>query len=270
MEAVFIAFIMTLFAGLATGIGSCIAFFARKKNAGFLSVCLGFSAGVMLYISFMDMLPEAKNRLISVYGNFWGNMMMLSAFFAGIMLIAVIDALVPSYENPHALYRDQKEINQLKHRSKKLFRLGLMTALVVTIHNFPEGLTTFMVALENPILGLPITIAIALHNIPEGIAISVPIYYATRSRKKAFRLSFLSGLSEPLGAVIGYLILRPFITPALMGAIFAFVSGIMVYISVDELLPAARAFGKPHLSVMGLIIGMVIIAFSLVLLNVAF
>ena len=144
--------------------------------------------------------------------------------------------------------------------------MGLLTALAIGIHNFPEGLATFTAALDDATLGVAIAVAIAIHNIPEGIAVSVPIYQATGNRKKAFYLSFLSGLAEPVGALIGYLILMPFISPGVLGAVFAIVAGIMVFISLDELLPAAREWGEHHISIYGVISGMAIMALSLILL----
>ncbi len=151
--------------------------------------------------------------------------------------------------------------------------MGLFTALAIGIHNFPEGLATFLAALQNPSLGVAIAVAIALHNIPEGISVSVPIFYATGNRRKAFVYSLLSGLTEPVGAGVAYLALRFFtggssvISPQLMGILFAGVAGIMVYISLDELLPASRAFGKGHDSLFGLISGMAVMAVSLLLMR---
>jgi ZIP family zinc transporter len=142
-------------------------------------------------------------------------------------------------------------------------RTGLFTALAIAVHNFPEGLATFVSALQAPSMAVPIVVAIAIHNIPEGIAVSVPIFHATGSRKKAFLYSFASGLSEPLAALVGYLILLPFLSDALYGMLFAAVAGIMVFISFDELLPTARAYGEHHLSIYGLVAGMAVMAVSL-------
>ncbi|MGA1848722.1 MAG: zinc transporter ZupT, partial [Thermoplasmatota archaeon] len=188
------------------------------------------------------------------------------SFFLGILVIALIDKLVPSFENPHEVHRieDMKDKDERK-RFKKLYRMGLFTALAIGIHNFPEGLATFASALKDVSLGIPIATAIAIHNIPEGIAVSIPIFYATGSKKKAFFYSFLSGISEPLGALIGFFILLWFFSDAVFGIVFASVAGIMVFISLDELLPTAREFGKPHLAIYGLIAGMGVMALSLLL-----
>lgn len=260
------AFLLTLFAGLATGIGSLIAFLAKTTNKKFLSFSLGLSAGVMIYVSFVEIFAQAQDLLIVEFGNTTGMFITVIAFFGGMLLVGLIDKLVPSFENPHEM-RSVESMDAPPPRNAKLMKMGVMTALAIGIHNFPEGIATFTAALENPTLGIAIAAAIAIHNIPEGIAVSVPIYYATGNRKKAFSLSFLSGLAEPLGALIAYLILMPFMSPTLLGCVFAAVAGIMVFISLDELLPAAREYGEHHISIYGLIAGMAIMAFSLILLS---
>lgn len=257
--------LLTLFAGLATGIGSLIAFFAKNTNKRFLSFSLGLSAGVMIYVSFVEMFNQAQITLMEELGMKEGMVATVLCFFGGIFLIAVIDKLVPSFENPHEV-RSVESMNEPPVQKTKLMRMGIMTALAIGIHNFPEGIATFIAAMESPTLGVAIAAAIAIHNIPEGIAVSVPIYHATGDRKKAFRLSLLSGLAEPLGALLAYLVLMPFMSSILMGCIFAAVAGIMVFISIDELLPAAREYGEHHISIYGLVSGMAVMALSLILL----
>jgi len=264
-QALLFAFGLTLFAGLSTGIGSAIAFFAKQTNTKFLSWSLGFSAGVMIYVSFVEIIVKARDELIMELGNRGGHWATVAAFFGGILFIAIIDKLVPSVENPHEVRRvEEMKENQLA-KNHKLMRMGTFTAIAIAIHNFPEGLATFTAALTEPSLGIAIAVAIAIHNIPEGIAVSVPVFYATGNKRKAFRLSFLSGLAEPVGAVIGYLILLPFMSPVVFGVLFAGVAGIMVFISLDELLPSAREYGEHHLSIYGLMSGMVVMAISLLL-----
>lgn len=266
LQNVLFAFGLTLFAGLATGIGSTIAFFAHTTNTRFLSVSLGFSAGVMIYISLVEIFSKARISIAMAVGDTNGYWITLGAFFGGMILIAIIDKLVPEMENPHELKRIEEGENPSEEfRKKKLLRMGTMSALVICIHNFPEGLATFTAALSEPTLAIAIAVAVAIHNIPEGIAVSVPIYYSTGSKKKAFWLSFLSGLSEPIGALAGYLILMPFLNQVTFGILFAAVAGIMVFISIDELLPAAREYGEAHLSIYGVISGMIVISISLVL-----
>jgi len=262
---ILIAFLLTMFAGLSTGIGSIIAFFAKKTNTKFLSISLGFSAGVMLYVSFVEILLKSKRAFIGGVGEILGSWLTVISFFAGVFLIAIIDKLVPKFENPHEMRKleDMKDIAEIKN--KKLLRMGLFSAFAIAIHNFPEGLATFVSALKSPSLGISIAIAIAIHNIPEGISVSVPLYYAIGSKKKAFFYSFLSGIAEPIGALIGFLILLPFFNDIIFGIIFAMVAGIMVFISLDELLPTAREYGEPHFAIYGLILGMLVMAISLLL-----
>ena len=287
-DNVLLAFLFTLLAGLSTGIGSALAFFADRTNTRFLAGSLGFSAGVMIYVSFVELLAGATRDLMGALGSdSAGRWIATLAFFGGMALIAVIDKLVPEVENPHEVKKieemceegeDAKEVpacvpsshgtsvRRREGNSKHLMRMGTMTALVIGIHNFPEGLATFITTLEDASIGFTIAIAIAIHNIPEGIAVSVPIFYATGDRKKAFTWSFLSGLTEPLGALVGYLVLRPFMTPAVAGVTLAAVAGIMVFISLDELLPSAEKYGEHHLSIYGAVCGMLVMAASLLLL----
>lgn len=277
MNNVAMALGLTLFAGMATGIGSLIAFTAKRTNHRFLSVSTGFSAGVMLYVSFVEIFPKGVNEMTLNKGDHLAYLYTTIGFFAGILLIGLIDNLIPSAENPHEMHSDAE--TAILHNPKapspnaKLLRMGLFTALAIGIHNFPEGLATFLAAMRNPKLGVAIAIAVALHNIPEGISVSVPIYYASGSRRRAFFYSFISGFAEPIGAGIAYLVLILFagpgaeISPMLMGILFAGVAGIMVYISLDELLPTSRAYGKGHDSLLGLVGGMLVMAISLVIMR---
>jgi len=259
-------FLFTLFAGLATGIGSLIAFFAKTTNKRFLSFSLGLSGGVMIYIAFVEIFKDAQTTLINEMGENHGMLTAVLCFFGGIFIIGLIDKLIPSFENPHEI-RSVEKMNTPPPAQAKMMRVGLMTALVIGIHNFPEGIATFTAAVYSTSIGIAIAIAVAIHNIPEGIAVSIPIYYATGSKKKAFLFSFLSGLSEPIGAIIAYLILAPFMTPIVLGGTFAVVTGIMVFIALDELLPAAREYGEHHVAIYGLVTGMAIMAASLLLLH---
>ncbi|MDR3118854.1 MAG: zinc transporter ZupT [Mediterranea sp.] len=259
------ALLLTLFAGLSTGIGSLIACLAKSTNRKFLSFSLGLSAGVMIYVSFVEIFAQAQKLLVDEVGTTRGMLLTVCCFFAGMLLIGVIDRLVPSFENPHEA-RSIERMEEPVKRESKLMKMGMMTALVLAVHNFPEGIATFTSAIENPTLGIAIAVAIAIHNIPEGIAVAVPVYHATGNKKKAFCLSLLSGIAEPLGACIAYLLLMPFMSPVLLGCVFAAVAGIMIFISLDELLPAAREYGEHHISIYGLMTGMGIMAFSLILL----
>ena len=301
MGNVWFALGLTMLSGMATGIGSCIAFLAKRTNYRFLSISTGFSAGVMLYVSFVEIFFKGSEALVESYGETTGEWINVISFFSGMLLIGLIDALIPAADNPHETHSEREraplhdanapepdfealqskiashtELGLHDHSAhhQKLMRMGIFTALAIGIHNFPEGLATFLAALQNPSLGVAIAIAIALHNIPEGISVSIPIYYATGKRSKAFFYSVLSGLSEPVGAIIAYIALRLFlggeggvIPPQIMGILFGGVAGIMVYISLDELLPTSRAYGKGHDSLLGLIGGMVVMAVSLLLMQ---
>lgn len=273
LNSVLFAFGLTLFAGLSTGIGSLLGFMSKKFNPKFLAGALGFSAGVMIYVSFVEIFLKARDSLEGVLGAKGGYVGTVIAFFAGVALIAIIDKVIPDAENPHEM-KTVKTYSEGAHckiserqteESKRLMRMGIFSALAIAIHNFPEGLATFMSGLSDPALGISIAAAIAIHNIPEGLAVSAPIYYATKNRKKAFWLSFASGLSEPVGALLGFFILRPFFNDLTFGLVFAAVAGIMVYISIDELLPTAEEYGEHHIAIGGLIGGMIVMAVSLLL-----
>lgn len=261
-ETILLAFSLTLIAGLSTGIGSLIALMAKHTNTKFLCFSLGLSAGVMIYVSFMEMIPTAKTELITIFGDKMGMLYLLASFFGGILLITLIDFLVPESGNPHEIH-GVEEMN----KRDKLHRAGVVVAFSLALHNFPEGIATFTAALESLDIAIPITVAIAIHNIPEGIAVSVPIYHATGNKKKAFWYSFLSGLAEPIGALIAFLFLMPYWNSSINGIILAAVAGIMVFISLDELLPSAEKYGKHHISISGVVAGMLIMGVSLLLLG---
>ncbi len=285
-EQIFIAMLLTLFAGFSTAIGSIIAFFSRKDDLRVLYLGLGFSAGVMIYISFMEILPTALKDFKNHYDSHWAELLGLACFFGGILISLLIDKLIPEDVNPHEPKEDLSELKicplpqkgqnppkfhpgEKLHQinTKALKRTGIFTALAIAIHNFPEGFATFISSLDNLTLGIAIAIAVAIHNIPEGLAVSLPIYHATGDKKKAFIYSALSGFAEPLGAFVGALILLPFIGDLTLAISFAVIAGIMVFISLDELLPAAKTYDKAHDSLYGLIAGMAIMALSLNLLG---
>lgn len=269
MGNVLTAFMLTLFAGLSTGIGSLFIFANKKDPKKFLSVCLGFSAGVMIYVSMIELFQEANTSLSLALGDKFGTIATVLGFFGGMLLIALIDKLIPKERNPHTIKNVEGEnthsAKALELNKSKLVRIGFLTAISIAIHNFPEGLASFIAGLQDPSLAIPIIVAIAIHNIPEGISVAVPIYYGTGSRKKAIGYSFLSGLAEPLGAIIGHLILMPFLNDVVFGIIFALIAGIMVFISLDELLPTAREYGENHLAIYGLVAGMAVMAISLII-----
>lgn len=254
MSQVLFAFSLTLLAGVSTGIGSLVAMFLRKESTKFSALSLGFSAGVMIYISMLEILPKSTEMLESTLSSKNSFLVSAVSFFGGMLLIWLIDMFIPT---------PQPTVNSGSAPPAKLMRTGIMTAVAISIHNFPEGLVTFVSALREPTLAIPVFFAVAIHNIPEGIVVSVPVYSATGSRKKAFWMSFLSGLTEPLGALIGWLILMPFMSDLLYGILFGIIAGIMVFISLDELFPTSMEYGNVRLSVYGVIAGMAVMALSL-------
>ncbi|HQO40030.1 MAG TPA: zinc transporter ZupT [Spirochaetota bacterium] len=262
---VLFAFGLTLFAGLSTGVGSLMVLMSKKFNPRFLAASLGFSAGVMIYVSLVEIFAKARVSLAGVYGDRTGYWFTVLAFFAGMAFITIIDRMVPSFENPHEIANIHEMVDSPAHGERKLLRMGIFSAIAIGIHNFPEGLATFIGALTDPAMGVSIAVAIAIHNIPEGIAVALPVYYATKSRGKAFLISASSGFAEPVGAILGYVLLRNFLPDLAFGWVFAAVAGIMVYISLDELLPTAEEYGEHHIAMGGLIGGMLVMSLSLVL-----
>ena len=263
------ALLLTLMAGLSTGIGGLLSMFHRQSSSRFLCTSLGFSAGVMVYLSFLEILPESIHFLAGGMSETAAEVQGVIMFFAGVVLVALIDRFVPSRDNPHEI---PTVINMVEHGGGKididhhLLRTGIFSAVAITIHNIPEGLATFTSYLAEPQIGISIAIAIAIHNIPEGIAVAVPIYFATGRRGKSLLIALLAGLSEMAGAVIGLILLRFSGTDLMVGYVLAATAGIMVYISFDELLPTAERYGEHHLAIYGVLAGMAVMAFSLILL----
>lgn len=254
------AFGLTLLAGLATGIGGLTVFFRGSIGPRFIAGALGFSAGAMLYVSFMEILPESRRVLTRELGSGTAGWVVLGAFVAGATVIALIDRCVPK-SPPHAYVGDVATRTRAR-----LLRTGTLVALAIVIHNVPEGFATFILALEEPTLAVPVAVAIAIHNIPEGIAVAVPFLAATGSRRKAFAVALGSGLAEPVGAVLGFALLAPLLSGAMLGITLGAIAGIMVYVCVDELLPAAHMFEVRHLPVYALVAGMLVMGASLELL----
>ena len=241
-----LAFLMCFLAGISTGVGSIISLFAKRTSKSFLSFALSFSAGVMIYASLTEIMSKSVNSFCEKYSLKQASLYSCICFLFGMALIVALEKLLPESDN-------------------SLNKTGVYTAVAIGIHNFPEGLATFVSALKNPVLAIPITLAIAIHNIPEGIAVSVPIYFSTGNKKRAFAISFLSGIAEPLGAVIGYLLLRKHLNETVFGFLFGFTAGIMTFISLTELIPSSIEDKKHDKSVSGIISGMAVMALSLYL-----
>ncbi len=264
---VLIAFLLTLAAGLSTSVGSVLTFFSKHTNTKLLSFGLGFSAGVMIYVSLADILPESTRLLGESYDAPYGKFVALFAFFAGILVTLVIDRLIPSFEDPHEIHKVEEIEQKTKISKNSMLRTGFFVGIAIVLHNIPEGIITFLSYLHNVTLGISLAIAIAIHNIPEGMAISIPIYHATGSKKKAFLYALLAGLAEPFGALIAYFALSSFCGDALFGILFAATAGIMIFISFDELLPASKTYGRPRLAMFGVVCGMALMALSLFLVR---
>ena len=248
---IFTAFTLTLLAGLAMGVGSILSFVGRKNNKKFLSVSLGFASGVMIYVAFTEIFIDAKESLIEVFGESRGSIAAVLSFFFGMIFMVVAEKFCFGHT-------DEKD----EESNKTMYRMGITTALAIGIHNFPEGIAIFTSVLKNPTLGFSVAVAIAIHNISAGIAISAPIYYATGNRKKAFLFSLASGIVEPAGALISYIIFKDFIDDKIFGLLLSAVAGIMGYIALDELLPSAQKNGNHHTAIKSMIAGMAVMAIS--------
>ena len=266
MNGTLTALLLTLIAGAATGIGGALVLFKKKLSSNTLAASLGLSAGVMIFISLTELFPEAQAEIAALGSIKYGKIFTLLAFFGGMGIIMLIDFLVPEYENPH----EASELS-LNGDEKTLHRLGIMSALAIAIHNFPEGIATFIGALNDPQMGASITFAISIHNIPEGIAVAIPIYYATKSKGKALIYAILSGFSELIGALLCIAVTAIFGVELTGGGpvfplILAAVAGIMIYISLDELLPTAEKYGQHHIAIAGVISGMAIMGISMLII----
>lgn len=257
-----VALLLTLFAGLATVVGGCFTFFIKRTNIKALSIGLGFSAGVMIFLSFTEILKNSNQMLIKFFPNH-SNWMVFAGFSLGVIISILIDYFMPDHIEDD-LFSSQENCDHKHHRIK---RAGLLTAVAICIHNFPEGMATFFVTTQNVALGASVAVAIAIHNIPEGIAVALPIYHATGKKRLAIWYTFLSGISEPIGALIGLFALNYFLPQAAIGFLFAAVAGIMVYISFDTLLPLSREYGDGHYSVFGIMSGIFFIWVSLLLMG---
>ena len=280
------AFLLTIFAGASTCAGAAIAFFSKQDNTKMLSAGLGFSAGVMIYLSFVELLPASIEEFNKLSQN--GEIIALFIFFVSMLACIFIDKSVPNDINPHEIeapeaycelrscHLENRKLHIAKQAlaqdntpasNKALRRTGILTAFAIALHNFPEGFATFASGLESIKLGMVVAIAVAIHNIPEGIAVSLPIYHATGQKRKAFIFAALSGLTEPLGALVGALLIMPLYGASAVAVSFALVSGVMIFISFDELFPVAKAYASGHECLYGLIAGMAVMAVSLKFLS---
>lgn len=243
------ALILSFLAGISTVLGACIVFISKRTSKRTIAFALGFAGGVMICVSFTDLFPFAESTLVKYYGSLYGVLLTMIYMLSGAIFAMLINKFIPQENH---LVADSNSSNA------RLFRVGIVSMIAITLHNFPEGIATFMSSYQNAALGISISLAIAMHNIPEGIAVAMPIYYSTGSRMKALKYTIYSGLSEPVGALLAYLILKPFISEFLLGLIFAFVMGIMLYICFEELIPSSREYGYSTLSLWSIFLGICI------------
>lgn len=261
MNIYILPLLLTLFAGMSTVLGGFVTFFIKRDNLKALSVGLGFSAGMMIYLSLNDLVPEASEMLNSYYGLTMSKAFAFLGFFIGMFIAIIIDYFVPDH-----IESDFLNNSESLHHHHQIRRAGLITAIAVTLHNFPEGMATFLVSSQDLILGIPVAIAIAIHNIPEGIAVALPIFQASGKKRLAILYSFLSGISEPIGGLIGVVLIKTIMPEQTVGFMIAAVAGIMVYISFDTLLPLAREYGENHHVIIGIVSGMLIMGLGLIFL----
>lgn len=251
------ALLLTIIAGGATSLGALLTFFVKQNNFRILALGMSFSAGVMIYLSFMDILPMAiENMSIANNTSKLGHIGAIVMFFIGVFLAGIIDYFVPE----HLQSDDTPQKDKKNYASKRAHRAAILTALALAIHNFPEGFSVFVTSLENVAVGIGVAVAITLHNIPEGVSVALPIYSATGNKAKAFWVATASGIAEPLGAIFAYLIFAPILTPTISGMALALTAGLMVYIALDELLPMAREYGEEHYGIFGVFAGMALMA----------
>lgn len=256
---------LTTIVGLSMGLGSILSFFIKETNKRFLAIALSFSAGIMIYVSFMAILPEGMELIESYFGEQGGHLVALAGFFGGMLITAIVEKLVHKFGGHYHGHDDHHHEHGHHHdqNGEHLSKLGIMSAVAIAIHNLPEGLAIFTAGLKDISVAVPIAAAVILHNIPLSIAISVPIYYSTGSRRKAFLYSLFVGLCQPFGAIIGYLILSRFFNDLVFGILFSIVAGIMIFVSLDELLPSSQRYEDHHISVYGAIAGMIVMALSM-------
>ncbi len=239
---IIISLIISCIAGLSTVLGSFVIFhkWQRENINKFIVFALSFSLTIMIGISVLELVPEATFAILTEYKLIKGTFLALIAFTLGIIIIYYIN----------------KKIN---NKQNDLYRVGVLSMLALLLHNFPEGIITFLSSYQNIALGLKLSIAIMMHNIPEGISIAVPIYYSTGSKKKAIKMTLFSGLAEPIGALLAFIFLSKFITNSMIGFILLFVAGLMITLSIHDLFPKAQKYHEDTWIYIGLISGIIIL-----------
>lgn len=242
MTNISMAFLLTTLAGLSTMLGTIPIFIKIKNEGKVIAASLAFAAGVMICVSITDLIPEAIEMLKNYYSGFLTVFLTFVFLMIGMITSCFIDKALPT-------------ATVVNHAS--LYKVGIISMLAIILHNLPEGIATFISTTKDTSLGISLALAIALHNIPEGISISVPIYYSTQSKFKSILYTFISAMSEPLGAIITYLFLYSFINNIVLGLLFAFIAGIMIQISLTELLPTSTDYSYPKITRIWFIIGVI-------------
>jgi len=262
------ALLVSLGAGLATTIGGLLALHPKTLHRSWLAVALSFAAGAMVLVSFVEVLPLGLDALALQFDELTANVIIFGSFFVGIGLVLLIDRALPEPLNPHETEGREADFEGGAggQRTRSLLRSGLLVALVLGLHNFPEGMATFFTSYSDLSVGITLAVAIAIHNVPEGIAVAAPVYAATGSRAKAVWWATASGLTEPLGGLLAAALVAFVVPPAFFGVFYGLVAGMMVFLALDELLPGAwRYMTDKHQAVYGMLAGMAIVALSLVL-----
>ena len=248
MNNIFIPLLISSLAGLSTLIGGLIVFIKFKDREGFISFALSFSLSVMLSLSIFELIPESMIKLNNKFGFAWALLVGLAVFTLGRIIVTKLNNKIA-----------------LLSKNNNLYRVGVLSMLALMLHNFPEGIATFMTAYNDLSMGISLGIAIMLHNIPEGISISVPIYYATGNKKRGLLYSFISGLAEPLGAILAYIVLKNFISDITISIVLIFVAGIMITLAIEEMLPEANKYNKKKQNIIGLILGVILVLINLLI-----
>ena len=240
MTNIYYAFLLTFISGISTIIGY-LFIYIKGNRVGVICKSLGFASGVMITISLIDLLPNSYQLIIDKYNVIYTIIIMFLCLLIGSSISLIVNKRIQS-----------REVN-------KLYKIGIISAIIIVLHNIPEGIITYITASNNIKLGLALSLAITLHNIPEGISISIPIYYSTNSRFKAFIYTFISGISEPLGAVISYLFLSKYINNFILGIIYSIIAGMMLNIGYGELYKEAIQYNKKNAIIYSIIGGFLIV-----------
>ncbi|RZC49442.1 hypothetical protein C5167_017873 [Papaver somniferum] len=267
-QQVLIALALSMLGGLSTSLGALVVILNDAPNLKMLGLLQGFAAGLMLSISFLDLAHNAINSIGFLKGNVW--------FFGGVIFFAIVSSFIPEPTLAPAVDGKSKKksgdaggkdmLN--KHRRQVLFS-GIITAIGISLHNFPEGMAVFLGSMKGLRVGINLAFAIALHNIPEGVAVALPVYFATQSKWQAFKLATLSGLAEPLGVIIVAYLFPSSLNPEILEGLLGGVGGVMAFLTLHEMLPLAFGYAGPKQAVKAVFLGMAFMSASLYFLEIS-